>query len=458
VQFYNTSLSRQVARILASRRRWQAQLVVLVFAALTGLSVVALVWLSEHAISFFRQLQAHWWWSGLIWTPAVTAAVVWSCRRWYGGAEGSGIPQVLSALDASTKPADRSKFVSLRLSLGKILLTSGGLLAGLSSGREGPAAQLAAGVMHHARRWLPERTRINENALIAAGGAAGVAAAFNTPLGGIMFAIEHLSRRAEHRFSGVLIAAIVLAGVVSISFYGSSPYFGTIQVRNRISDIWAAGTCLTIACGVLGGLFSKLLIASLYGTASRFNQLRRDFPVRFAAACGLVVAIIGLVSNGTTYGSGYLTTRALLQGEEANTSLYTLLRLSATWFTAWSGVPGGIFAPALSVGAGLGHDMAQWFGHPQAQSMIALGMVGFLAATTQSPITAFIIVMEMVEGQSMVLSLMSCAIIASTLARAISPPLYETLSAKQREALDESPKPTEPPEPTASTQPKTERE
>lgn len=443
---------------MANRRRWQAQVVVMVFAAIAGLSVVGLIWLSEQAIDLFMKLQSLWWWSSLIWTPAITAAVVWSCKRWYPGAEGSGIPQVLSALDTATKPEDRSKFISLRLSIGKILLTSGGLLAGLSSGREGPAAQLAAGVMHHARRWLPERTRINETALMAAGGAAGVAAAFNTPLGGIMFAIENLSRRAEHRFSGILIAAIVLAGVVSISFYGSSPYFGTIQVKTDVTDIWLAGTCLAIACGISGGLFSRLLIASLYGTASRFNDLRQRFPIRFAAGCGLVVAIIGLVSNGTTYGSGYITTHALLQGEEVNTSLYTLLRLCATWFTAWSGVPGGVFAPALSVGAGLGNDMAQWFGHPAAQSMIALGMVGFLAATTQSPITAFIIVMEMVEGQSMVLSLMSCAIVASTLARTISPSLYETLSAKQREALTKQPTPPETPELPTSTQPKTERE
>lgn len=448
MQFNHTYLSRQLARVIANRRRWQAQLVVMAFAALTGLAVVALVWLSEHAIELFRTIQAYGWWVSLIWTPAITAAVVWLCRRWYAGIEGSGIPQVLSALDTSTKPADRSRFVALRLSFGKLLLTPAGLLAGLSSGLEGPAAQMGGGIMHHARRWLPERTRINENALIAAGGAAGIAAAFNTPLGGIMFAIENLSRRTEHRFSGILIAAIVLAGVVSISFFGNSPYFGTIHAEANISAIWVAGTCLTIACGVLGGLFSRLLIASLYGTASRFNQLRQQFPVRFAAACGLMVAVIGLVSNGTTNGSGYLATRGLLEGHAADTPLYTLLRLSATWFTAWSGVPGGIFAPALSVGAGLGYDMAQWFGQPATQSLIALGMVGFLAATTQSPITAFIIVMEMVEGQPMVLSLMTCAIVSSTLARTISQPLYATLSLKQREASAR----------WAATPPKTERE
>ena len=91
---------------------------------------------------------------------------------------------------------------------------------------------------------------------------------------------------------------------------------------------------------------------------------------------------------------------------------------------------GGIFAPSLAVGAGLGQDIAQWTGHAQP-ALIALGMVGFLAGTTQAPITAFIIVMEMVEGQALVLSLMACALVAHGMARTISPPLYEALTRLQ---------------------------
>lgn len=90
-------------------------------------------------------------------------------------------------------------------------LTAGTLLAGLLTGREAPSIQVAAGVMHHARQWLPARTTMNPQGLMAAGGSAGVAAASNTPLGGIVFAIEQLSRRPEDRSSGVLITAIVVA-------------------------------------------------------------------------------------------------------------------------------------------------------------------------------------------------------------------------------------------------------
>lgn len=322
-------------------------------------------------------------------------------------------------------------FVSLRISLAKVLLTSGGLLAGLSSGREGPAAQVAAGVMHHARRWLPSKARISEHGLIAAGGAAGVAAAFNTPLGGILFAIEQLARKTEHRFSGLLIAAIVLAGLVSVSFHGSNPYFGTIQIEADLDRLWLPGLIVTLSCGLAGGLFSRTVVSSLAGDGSRWSLLREKYPIHFAGGCGFAVACIGWVSHGSTYGSGYLTTRQLLEGQAPPTDMYTLLRATATWLTAWSGVPGGVFAPALSIGAGIGHDLGQWLGYPQSRALIALGMVGFLAATTQAPITSFIIVMEMIEGQPLVLSIMACALVASSLSRAISPPMYGALMGLQ---------------------------
>ena len=96
-----------------------------------------------------------------------------------------------------------------------------------------------------------------------------------------------------------------------------------------------------------------------------------------------------------------------------------------------TGVPAGVFAPSLAVGAGLGHDVATLAGLPgeAAIPLIALGMVGFLAATTQAPITAFIIVMEMVSGHAMVLSLMACSMVAAGVSRLLSRPMYGQLAA-----------------------------
>ena len=147
-----------------------------------------------------------------------------------------------------------------------------------------------------------------------------------------------------------------------------------------------------------------------------------------AVACGLAIAVIGVVTGGATYGSGNDATRALLDNDGHVQGGFALFKFIATWLTAWSGVPAGIFAPSLSIGAALGHDVAAITGYPHAPAVIALGMVGFLAAATQAPLTAFIIVMEMVDGHGMVLSLMACAVIASTVSRVLSPPLYGALA------------------------------
>ena len=148
-----------------------------------------------------------------------------------------------------------------------------------------------------------------------------------------------------------------------------------------------------------------------------------------ATACGLAVAVIGCVSGGIAFGSGYHDTRRLLEGGPGLPVLYVTLRFVATWLAAWSAVPGGLFAPSLAIGAGIGSDVALLLdAGPHTTALIALGMAGFLAAVTQAPLTAFIIVMEMVDGHSMVLSLMASAMLASLVSRMISRPLYEALA------------------------------
>lgn len=199
------SLARMRARLrreVADGAQWAARAVVLVYAALAGLAVVAFTWVAEAALHAFGSLRAQLPWAPLVVTPLGAAAIVWATQRFAPGAAGSGIPQVMAALDPALTPAQRSTLVSLRLALAKFGLTAASLLAGISLGREGPSVQLAAGVMHHARRWLPARSAVSEQGLLVAGGAAGVAAAFNTPLAGVIFAIEQLARAPEQRSSG----------------------------------------------------------------------------------------------------------------------------------------------------------------------------------------------------------------------------------------------------------------
>jgi H+/Cl- antiporter ClcA len=429
---------RNLRQELATGRQWVDRAIVLAYAVATGLVVVGFTLLSEAASEAFDHgrsaggLFGSWGpWLALAWTPALTVAVLWLTLRLAPAAVGSGIPQVVAALDDAVDEQRRAWLVSLRVALHKIWLVSGGLLAGLSIGREGPTVQVGAGVMLHARRWLSPGAGIDAHDLMVAGAAAGIAAAFNTPLGGIIFALEQLSRRRSLTHSSLVIISIVTAGLVAVAFFGNVTYFGRLAVQQLDWGLFGPGLLVALVAGLAGGLFSRLIVVSMQGLPDRFSRWRRAHPLRFAAGCAFGVAVIGLVTNGATAGAGAATTRALLEGQGDVPAVYTLLKFCATWLSAWTGVPAGVFAPSLAIGAGIGHDIAllTGVGAERAIPLIALGMVGFLAATTQGPITAFIIVMEMVAGHAMVLSLMATALLASGVARLLTRPMYLELAA-----------------------------
>ena len=413
---------------LSGGRVWLDRAIVLGYAIAAGLFVVGFTLASDRVFGGFQRFYRAWPWAVLLTTPLLTAGIVWVTLRFFPGTSGSGIPQIKAALHPALPDERRFMFASLRLTVAKIGLGAAGFAAGLSIGREGPSVQVAAGVMQHARRWLSPNTTIDGRALLVAGGAAGIAAAFNAPLAGVVFAIEELSGRLEARSSGLIITAIVLAGLVAVSAFGNTSYFGVIRVPHLGWDALGPGLLVTLLAGAAGGLFARLLIASLTRAPERLNRWRVRFPVRSAAIGGLAVAVIGLVTGGVTFGAGSEAVKQMLQGHDQLTPLYTVLKFVATWLTAWCGVPGGIFAPALSIGAGIGDAVAQMANSDLGPALIALGMAGFLAAVTQAPLTAFIIVMEMVDGHAMVLSLMAAAMLASLISRMISRPLYDTLA------------------------------
>lgn len=411
---------------------WRERVLVWGGALVVGLVVVLFARLSELAGNAFMQLY-HWHrWLPLFLTPLGGMAVVYGVRRWFLGAEGSGIPQVIAAISQSEAGGATSRLLSLRIALGKVALGAAAVGVGFSAGREGPSVQVGASLMHALRRFLPKGHGTVPAHLILAGGAAGIAAAFNTPLAGVLFAIEELSRRFEHKTNGVLLTAIVLAGLVSISLQGNYLYFGNFAVSAVDSRIILPVLVCGLVCGVVGGLFARGLLWTLQPWPGSLGRLRTNHPIWFAGACGLLVAVVGILTQGDAFGSGYGITRTMLARPDEVPATFALGKILATMASFYSGIPGGIFAPSLSIGAGIGHDLIPLLGQALTPAGIyALCMAAFLAAVTQAPITAFIIVMEMIDGHEMVLSLIAASLIASLTSKLFCRPLYHALAERQ---------------------------
>ncbi len=361
--------------------------------------------------------------------PAGLALVVWITRRFFPGTQGSGIPQTIAALGVTNEKM-RDRLLSPRVAIGKFLLTVLGLFSGASVGREGPTVQIGASIMHSLGR-LTRFSRIEaERGLILAGGAAGVAAAFNTPLAGVVFAIEEMSRSFESRTSGTVLTAVIVAGIVSLWWLGDYTYFGSTSAVLDGSTAWIAVLTCGVVGGFAGGAFSQLLIAfSRRGLPGRLGEYARQRPVMFAAYCGFALAVIGAISGGSTYGTGYHEARSILEGTGELSGAYGILKLVATLVSYVSGIPGGVFAPSLAIGAGLGDNLAALAPYAPAGAVIVLGMVAYFAGVVQAPVTAFVIVIEMTDNHDMIVPLMAASLLAAGCSRIICRrPLYKALA------------------------------
>jgi H+/Cl- antiporter ClcA len=429
------------------RQRWQVRAVLWAAAGAAGLAVVGFATLAEQALALFDTLYKHWWWAPFALTPVLGMVVVWATRRYVPGAAGSGIPQVVAATRLSALGRPVGALLSLRIAVGKVVLGTLALVGGFSAGREGPSVQVAAAVLNLANRFLPHGRALRASDLILAGGAAGIAAAFNTPLAGIVFAVEELGRRLESRTSGVLVSTIIISGLVAIALKGNYAYFGQLTVHDLGTAVLLPALIAGVVCGVMGGLFSWLLLWPQRHPMFGLWAWRAAHPVWFAGICGLIVALLGWVSGGTSFGSGYAAASQAIGGQITLEWHTPITRFVATLATYFSGMPGGIFAPSLAVGTAVGSDLAHWIGLGiDTHAWIALCMAAFLAAVTQSPITAAIIVMEMVNGHQMVISLMAVAFLSKTVSERFGPELYQQLA----EGWMNPPPPASPPPVTAA--------
>ncbi|WP_284165304.1 chloride channel protein [Frigidibacter sp. SD6-1] len=418
-------MMRRSRALVASPRLWRARLVFWAGAIAIGLISAGFAVLADEAHGLFLTAFGDGWrrWLPLLVTPLGFIACAWAADRFFPGSQGSGIPQAIAARHLR-EDEDRGGYLTLRIVVGKISLTLAGLLAGASIGREGPTVQVGAAIMLASGRL---GGMAHARGLILAGSAAGIAAAFNTPLAGIVFAIEEMSRAYQARTNGLVLSAVILAGVASLSILGSYTYFGVTHVSASFPGDWGLVAATGIAGGLLGALFSLATVGLVtrLRRAKIFTRERRLLLV--AGSAGLIVAILGVATGGATFGTGYDQARGAIEGDGLPGAFF-LAKFIATLASTVSGIPGGLFAPSLSVGAGLGSSISLILGASVTLGAI-LGMAGYFAGVVQAPLTTVVIVVEMTGNHENVVPIMAAAMLGYGVSRLISPePLYHALS------------------------------
>jgi len=416
--------TRYLRTIKVTSARWQRRTLFVVGGITIGAAAVGLALSADWVQAWFGELVARWRYASLAVTPLGFAVSVYLTNHYFQNSQGSGIPQAIAARELEDQEA-RGRLVSIRIAVGKILLTLLGLLCGASVGREGPTVQVGASIMFAIGRFSPRR----QPGLILAGAAAGVAAAFNTPLAGIVFGIEEMSRAFETRTSGLVIATVIAAGLTSLALVGNYSYFGSTPAVLRNGIDWIAIPICGVAGGLAGGLFSQIVIVAARGLPGLIGRHIKHNPVGFALVCGLGVAICGIISGDTVYGTGYAQVKTALETGAPLAANFGPLKFIATTLSTISGIPGGIFAPSLAVGAGLGANIAHFFPTAPIAPIILLGMVSYFAGVVQAPITAFVIVTEMTDNHAMVIPLMCASLIAYAASRIVCPEgIYHALA------------------------------
>ena len=234
-------------------------------------------------------------------------------------------------------------------------------------------------------------------AMIIAGGAAGVAAAFNTPIAGVVFAFEELARSFERRTHTTVILVVVVAGFTAYALQGDYAYFGTLSGQTDLRAAWLAAPVIGLISGVAGGVFSRLLAYVIGPGSNPVARWRQGRPVFFAFLCGLVAGGAALISGGVTFGAGYHEARALLHGDEGGGLNLAVWKFVASLAAAVSGAPGGIFAPSLATGAGIGSALSESFLAFAGRDAVVLRLAG-LYGEGRAPLKADVLASRAIAG------------------------------------------------------------
>jgi H+/Cl- antiporter ClcA len=402
---------------------------IFVFAAVvTGLISIIFGLGVVRASLLFGQMTAARPWLVFALCPGGFAVIVFLTRNVFPGAQGSGIPQATAALKMRDV-ADVDSVLSLRIAIGKFLLTLLGFLVGASIGKEGPTVQIGCAAMNICGRIGLQRTHALQRVLILAGGAAGITCAFNAPIAGIVFAIEEMARSFNEEQSRAIILAAFASGVTLLIVLGYEPYFGISHAALPLSWMWLLVPLCAVVGGLAGGVFARILATPARFMPGLINRFALRSPVGFAALCGLLLAIIGFLSHGQVFDASYGQAREGLIRGVLPPSGFAPLKYLATLVSYLSGIPGGIFAPSLAVGVGVGTEFAHIVPGLPVAAFAMVGMAGYFSGVVQAPLTATAIVIEMTSNPAMTVPVGVAAILGTLASRLVcKEPVYAAMS------------------------------
>ena len=344
--------------------------------------------------------------------PLFFVAAWWLGHRFAPSARGSGIPQLMAAVELAN--AQNKHLVGYLLGFKvigiKILSSLVLVLGGGSSGREGPTLQISASIFKIVHDLLPKNwPRVSERIMLMTGGAAGLSAAFNTPLGGIVFVVEELSKIHIARFRNFVFTGVIISGMTAQWLNGSYLYLGYPKTGGGGAKVFVLVLFIALITGIGGVLFTK----TLYGFAKiRVRYFGKQYGVLYVLLLGFLAAAMAFFFTPDSLGSGKEQMTQLLFEAGNTASAHTVVaRFFAPAISFSSGAAAGIFAPSLSTGACIGAWVAQFFDLSKGSFniLVLAGMTGFLASVTRSPFTAAILVLEMTDRHSVIFFLMLAA-------------------------------------------------
>jgi H+/Cl- antiporter ClcA len=334
-------------------------------------------------------------------------------------AMGSGIPQIIAAVEIKEDEHPiLKKLLSFRMILIKMLGSCLCVFGGGSTGREGPTLQVSAAIFYQlSRLWPKKLPKPPQNLMILAGGSAGLAAAFNTPLGGVVFAIEELAKVHILHVRTSIFQAVIISGVISQILVGNYLYLGRSTLDSHAPLLIYQTLFLALVIGVIGAFFAESLL--------RIGRWRKSqtFTTQLimTVLCAVGFAVLYWICGPSTLGGGKGFMTELLKNPESQSSvLIPISRYFGNFLTYIAGVIGGVFAPALASGASIAHYISSELGFEAPRVMILVGMVAFLTGVTRTPFTSFVLVLEMSDSHEVIIYLMLSSLVASLVSNVVS--------------------------------------